>query len=82
MSEYIITDGQLETLGGIDGGVDFAIALGRVCRELPEVVNCRDCKWYGFDDERYSGHGCIRGGFGSPTGEMPDGFCAWGVRAC
>ena len=82
MSEYIITDEQLETLGGISdriGDIDFILALGRIGRDMPEIVRCRECKFLipenqECDCEQWRGYAGLR------CTVEPDGFCAWGVR--
>ena len=87
MSEYIISDMSLSAISTpnlqmikYDGYMEMFCSESYLCDRYPEIVRCRDCKWYGHDEERYAGLGCIRVGYGSPTGKMPDGFCAWGER--
>lgn len=64
---------------------DFDLAEGIDCRELEQIVRCRDCK-YATDD----GYGCTLFGRREQVGNYrwedvtaevePDGYCAWGER--
>ena len=54
---------------------------------LPNVVRCRDCKFYRFvdrsgifKDERHNDSFCSRFVDGKRMEVEPDGFCAWGER--
>lgn len=76
MSEFIITSDQLERL--IDGiEHDTGREISRVVErgaELPEVVRCRDCRFFATN---IHGSYCKK----SITRlSSPDGFCAWGER--
>ena len=85
MREYIITDEQLERLGGLAERINdtgFTLELGRICRELQRIVRCEDCKYSWMNGtvchwfESYSGFSDEP----IPSTVDPDGFCAWGER--
>lgn len=46
-----------------------------VAVDLPEIVRCRDCKFYKRGDD---GWWCLRSI--STKSNHPDGYCAWGER--
>lgn len=70
MSEYIITDKQLERLGIPD--------MFTEC----EIVRCMDCKHFKAETSRYPAL-CrlwLPRNLSKQYGIEPDGFCAWGKR--
>ena len=76
MSEYIITQEELECMfTRINNELNKGTRKLRIdFREIPEIVRCRDCKYY--DDFLTS---CEWWGAYERLAE-PDGFCKWGVR--
>ena len=83
MSEYIINSEQLQTV--IEAYLEHE--LSRPITEvfvsgdkLPEIVRCRDCRYYEPDVEPsevdVSWHWCDR----TLHYLEPDGFCKWGRR--
>ena len=82
MTEFIITSDQLERLiEGIehDTGREISRVVARGT-ELPEVVRCRDCRYYVADHEPIDpGWPMMCDESGRDMLE-PDGFCAWGER--
>lgn len=54
---------------------DFDLAEGIDCRELEQIVRCRDCAHYTEDEAEYY-HYC---GCWCEQVE-PYGYCAWGER--
>lgn len=80
MSEYIITDKQLQTATEAYLEHELSRPITEVFvsgDKLPEIVRCRDCKHFkhGFACEE---NGCMY--CGEPLRTEPDGFCAWGER--
>lgn len=75
MSEFIISSEQLERfIEGIEH--DTGRKINKVVcdgTELPEIVRCRDCKYY----EDYTGC-CTRRDCVAPMAVTAGGFCAWG----
>ena len=81
MSEYIITDEQLDALfTWIDELLPIESKRPESANlykrlEVPRIVRCRDCKYYTDDEVEYR-HYCNEW-----CGQVkPDGFCAWGER--
>lgn len=84
MSEYIITDKQFKTATEAYLEHELSLPITEVFisgDKLPEIVRCRDCRYYDQNDEpsevypdRYL---CdLMANF-----LHPDGFCAWGEKA-
>lgn len=102
MSEYIITDKQIEELNKAHGGMQIltswlsAYAIfdtsefpplmksEHLAITLPNVVRCKDCKYY-YEADNYHPSGnyvrrCCKYFDTYDDEVMPDGFCSWGER--
>ena len=80
MSEYIITDQQLQTATEAYLGHELSRPITEVFvsgDKLPEIVRCGDCANYAIDE---LGEACTLFDFGFAGKSMDDGYCAWGER--
>lgn len=83
MSEYIITDKQLQTATEAYLEHELSRPITEVFvsgDKLPEIVRCRDCIYYKPDPDPIDpGWPMMCERTGDDMVE-PDGFCAWGER--
>lgn len=83
MSEFIITGEQLNTAviaiqGQLDRPINEVFIDGD---KLPELVRCRDCKFYILDEFGEAECHQFKDYYDQPVHwPEPDGFCAWGAR--
>ena len=77
MREYIITDKQFKTATEAYLEHELSLPITDVFisgDKLPEIVRCRDCTWFHWDD---SGRWCAQS---LVRRSEPNGFCAWAER--